>query len=123
MWKIKHNSLPLVNCATTSNGNYEFCNCTTCSENEGDCDSHDECQDGLGCASCPANLGFGSNTHCCTQRGVDNVDWFFRTNSDPCGIDEGHCSNDGECKDWLLCATNNFPASFGFPWHLDCCIS
>ena len=34
--------LPLVNCATASNGYDEFCYCDTCSENEGDCDAHDE---------------------------------------------------------------------------------
>ena len=37
------NKLSLVNCATASNGEIGFCNCNTCSENEGDCDAHDEC--------------------------------------------------------------------------------
>ena len=57
----------LVNCATTSNRDDEFCYCSTCSENEGDCDSHDECQDGLACGSnnCPASLGFDTEVDCC----------------------------------------------------------
>ena len=61
------NTLSLVNCATASNGDDEFCYCNTCSENEGDCDAHDECQDGLFCGSnnCPASLGFESEVDCC----------------------------------------------------------
>ena len=40
----------------------------SCSENEGDCDARDECQDGLDCGSenCPASLGFGSEVDCCS---------------------------------------------------------
>ena len=60
-------TLCLVNCATASNGFDEFCYCNTCSENEGDCDAHDECQDGLFCGSnnCLAALGFDSEVDCC----------------------------------------------------------
>ena len=56
-----------MNCANTSHGEIGFCNCNTCSENEGDCDAHDECQDGLACGSnnCPASLGFDSEVDCC----------------------------------------------------------
>ena len=59
----------LVNCANASNGEFGFCHCNTCSENEGDCDAHDECQDGLICGSknCPASLGFDSDVDCCTK--------------------------------------------------------
>ena len=62
-----HITLSLVNCGTASNGDDEFCYCNTCSENEGDCDSHDECQDGLACGSnnCPVSLGFDSEVDCC----------------------------------------------------------
>ena len=67
--KFNCNTLSLVNCATASNGDDEFCYCNTCSENEGDCDSHDECQDGLFCGSnnCPASLGFDSEIDCCSS--------------------------------------------------------
>ena len=60
-------TLSLVSCATVSNGEIGFCNCNTCSENEGDCDAHDECQDGLSCGSnnCLASLGFDSEVDCC----------------------------------------------------------
>ena len=68
--KIKNSiiiTLPLVSCATVSNGDDEFCNCNTCSENEGDCDYDYQCQDGLVCGSnnCVASLGFDSDVDCC----------------------------------------------------------
>ena len=68
MWKFNCNTLSLVNCATASNGDDEFCYCNTCSENEGDCDSRDECLDGLACGSknCPVSLGFDSEIDCCS---------------------------------------------------------
>ena len=57
----------LVNCTSVVNGEIGFCYCHSCSENEGDCDSNEECQDGLACGSnnCPATLGFDSNVDCC----------------------------------------------------------
>ena len=68
-WKFNCNTVSLVNCATVSNGEIGFCYCNTCSENEGDCDSHDKCQDSLGCGSnnCPASLGFDSEIDCCSS--------------------------------------------------------
>ena len=63
MW---FNTLSLVNCADVGNGEIGFCNCNTCSENEGNCDSNDECQNGLACESnCPVSLGFDSEVDCC----------------------------------------------------------
>ena len=52
-----------------SNGEFGFCYCNSCYENEGDCDAHDECQDGLLCGSnnCPASLGYGSEVDCCIK--------------------------------------------------------
>ena len=54
-------------CDTVSNGEIGLCYCNSCSENEGDCDSHDECQGSLICGSvnCPTVLGFDSDTDCC----------------------------------------------------------
>ena len=55
---------------TVSNGEIGFCNCNTCSENEGDCNSHDECQVGLICGSnnCPSSVGFDSEVDCCYKQ-------------------------------------------------------
>ena len=78
-------TLSLVNCATVSNGEIEFCNCNTCSENEGDCDAHDECQDGLACGSnnCPASLGFDTEVDCCHSHagGEYTIFLIFRNNN------------------------------------------
>ena len=40
-----------------------------CGENEGDCDSQDECQDGLFCGynNCPAYLKFHPDVDCCSN--------------------------------------------------------
>ena len=76
----------LVNCATASNGEIGFCHCNTCSENEGDCDSQDECQDGLVCGSnnCPTSLGFGLDIDCC---------WYCFDLDSSCGSWANLCSH------------------------------
>ena len=59
----------IVDCAIVGNAEIGFCNCNSCSENEGNCDSHDECQNGLFCGSnnCLASLGFDSEFDCCNK--------------------------------------------------------
>ena len=89
--------------------------------NEGNCNCHAQCQIGLGCASCPAFLGYNSDINCCTTNGVDNGEWGFCSTSEPCGIHEGDCDDDDECKDGLKCGNSNCPISFGFGPEVDCC--
>ena len=115
------NTLSLVNCATASNGEIGFCNCNICSENEGDCDSHDECQNGLACGSnnCPASLNFDSEVDCCYQPTVGDED--FCASGIPCGEDEGDCDANSECQSNLFCGSNNCPAYLGFGSEVDCC--
>ena len=65
-WKYAENEL-VIRCIPWYE-NY----CTpnkTCGLNEGDCDSHDDCQGGLFCGSdnCPTSLGFDPDTDCCTM--------------------------------------------------------
>ena len=39
---------------------------------------------------------------------------------EPCGIDEGHCDRDAECRGNLVCGMNN--CGPGFRWlEADCC--
>ena len=111
----------LANCATAINGDDEFCYCNTCSENEGDCDSHDECQDGLACGSnnCPASLGFDVEVDCCYQPTLG--DKYFCASGIPCGEDEGDCDYHDECQDGLYCGYNNCLVSLGFDSEIDCC--
>ena len=67
--KFNCNIHSVVNCATVINGEIEFCKCNTCSGNEGDCDSNNECQNNHFCGSnnCPVSLGFDSEIDCCSS--------------------------------------------------------
>ena len=121
--KFNCNILSLVNCATVNNGEIGFCYCNACSENKGDCDTHDECQDGLVCGTnnCLASLGFDSEVDCCYQPTLGDGE--FCTTTTPCGEDEGDCDSHDECQDGLLCGSNNCPASHGIGSEVDCCTS
>ena len=78
--------------------------CTTenpCGTDQGDCDIHDECQEGLFCGSnnCPDYLGFHSDFDCCYAPAVED-EHFCRPN-DPCAVYccypcFGTCGNDAE---------------------------
>ena len=120
--KFNFDTLSLANCATASNGNHEFCYCNACSENEGDCNSHDECQDGLVCGSdnCPDSLKFDNGVDCCYE-GVGSEN--FCTIANPCREDEGDCDSNYECQNNLFCVENYCPASLGFDSEVDCCSS
>ena len=74
-----------------------------CGADQGDCDTHDECQDGLFCGSnnCPDSLGFHSEFDCCYAPAVG--DEHFCTTTDPCAVDEGNCDFSNECQSNLFC--------------------
>ena len=109
--------------ATLGDANY----CTienTCGENEGDCDSHDDCQDGLFCGSnnCPTQLGFNPAADCCYNASTSTLgDLNYCTNDNTCGLNEGNCDSHNECQDGLFCGTKNCPTSLGFDPNTDCC--
>ena len=92
-----------------------------CVANQGDCDTHDECQDGLLCGSnnCPDSLGFHSEFDCCYVPAIGDED--FCTILNPCGQDEGDCDSQDECQTGLGCGSNNCPDSLGFNSGVDCC--
>ena len=103
------NILCLVDCTTTSNGDDGFCYCNTCSENEGDCDNHDECQSGLACGSnnCPASLNFDSEFDCCyNEQGCfdlgnyvgNNIDYIHSINNT--GDCQDECQKHLDCRFW-----------------------
>ena len=117
------NTLCLVNCATANNGYDKFCYCNICSQNEGNCDAHDECQDGLACGSnnCHASLGFDSEVHCCYEPTLGDED--FCVTGITCGEDKGDCDSNIECQNSLFCGYNNCPVSLGFASEVDCCTS
>ena len=47
----------------------------------------------------------------------------FCTSDDPCGTNDGDCDIHDECKDGLVCGSNNCPDSLGFNPEFDCCFS
>ena len=113
----------LVDCTTVNNGDDEFCNCNTCYENQGDCDSHNECQDGLFCESnkCAPSLSFDSVVDCCYQPLIG--DEHFCASTINCRDNEGDCDYNSECQSNHFCGSNNCPAALGFDSESDCCSS
>ena len=109
------------NCAIVNIGEIGFCHCDICSENEGDCDSNNECLEDLFCGSnnCPASLGFDSEVDCCYQPILGDEN--FCSSGSPCGEDEGDCNSNDECQAGLDCGSDNCPASLGFDSEIDCC--
>ena len=91
-----------------------------CGQNEGDCDSAYECEEGLVCGSnnCPTSLGFDSEVDCCYAAMLGDEEFCATI---PCGQDEGDCDFNSECQDGLLCGSNNCPVSLGFASEVDCC--
>ena len=112
-------------CYNASIGDYQFCSSgIPCGINEGDCDSNNECQNGLACGNDNCNydpsLGFPSDLDCCYHPTLGDPDWC--TISSPCAVDEGGCSSNDECGTDLFCdSTNGCPASLGFASGVACC--
>ena len=101
-------------CSNASNGDAKFCSTTKpCDIDEGDCNFHNECIEGLVCGfntNCPDYLGFNStNINCCYNATLGDEE--FCTVDNPCGINEGDCDVDSECQLGLGCGSNNCPAS------------
>ena len=77
----------------------DFCTSENpCGTDQGDCDTHDECQDDLVCGSnnCPDSLGYHSEFDCCYTPTVG--DEHFCTTSNPCAENEGDCDSYDECR-------------------------
>ena len=91
---------------------------------EGDCDSNDQCLEGLTCGlnNCPNSLGYGTEVDCCYGAIVGDED--FCTLDATCGVNEGDCDSNNECQTHLVCDTSNScPASLGFASDVNCCFS
>ena len=108
------------------NGEIGYCVCNKdvepCSENEGDCDFDNQCQQGLRCRpnSCPTSKGYDSETDCCHIANVGDED--FCTIDEPCEVDEGDCDGNDECRgDDLICGMDNCPDNLGVSSTTDCC--
>ena len=112
-----------IKCASEDDSNENFCTSENpCGTDQGDCDTDDECQDGLFCGSnnCPDSLGFHSEFDCCYNSTVG--DEHFCTTDNPCAVDEGDCDSDNECQTNHICDTvNSCPEYLGFAFDVNCC--
>ena len=93
-----------------------------CGTDDGDCDIHDECKDGLVCGSnnCPDSLGFHSEFDCCYHPIIG--DEHFCTIDNPCAVGEGDCDSKNECQTNLFCDTiNSCQTNLGFASDVNCC--
>ena len=103
----------------------DFCTSQSpCGTDQGDCDTHDECQHGLFCGSnnCPDSLGFHSEFDCCYAPSVGDEN--FCTTANPCAVDEGDCDSNNECQTNLFCDISiSCPAYLGFESDVNCCSS
>ena len=64
-------------------------------------------------------MGNDFHTDCCYAAIVGDED--FCTTDEPCGVDEGDCDSDNECKSHLFCGSNNCLDSLGILSSIDCC--
>ena len=110
-----------VDCSILVSGTIGFCACHSCTENEGDCDSHDECQGNLVCGSnnCLGSSNLESKLDCCYAPMIG--DEHFCSIQYPCAENEGDCDFHGECLNDLQCGSNNCPNSLGLHHDVDCC--
>ena len=110
-------------CYSPMNGDISFCSSgIPCKTDEGDCDTHDECENNLRCGekNCNATLGFNTQTDCCYDAAMGDPE--YCTMENPCGVDEGDCDSDDECQTGLFCDTTSDCLSLlGFATGTNCC--
>ena len=74
-------------CYNATLGDWNFCSTdNTCGQNEGDCDSHDDCQDGLFCGTnnCPDSYNFEYDVDCCYETTCcHNIEVVFSSDTSP----------------------------------------
>ena len=101
-------------CYNSTIGDEHFCTTENpCEEDEGDCDSNDECQGDLRCdiiRGCPESLGFNSDVACCSSTACADPQWvndFYChdiSNTEECLWDGGDCCGDNVNTHPLSCS-------------------
>ena len=101
-----------------------------CGIGEGDCDNDDECGGRLICGyNNGAAAGLPSNYEVCMTPPFpgcpvfdrNNLNASFCTTSCPCGLGEGDCDNDDQCRNNLVCGYD-IGSDFGMPSYWDVCV-
>jgi hypothetical protein len=116
-------------------GSWAYCSnvaCGPCAEGEGDCDSDDQCKEGLACVDdVGEKYGFAPTVDVCEVPGeapppisceLDNGAWDFCSDArcGPCAQGQGDCDSDSECQADLVCVPND-GAKFDLPATVDVC--
>ncbi|RPI26515.1 MAG: hypothetical protein EHM61_11585 [Acidobacteria bacterium] len=106
-------------------GHVDYCSlCGPCKEGDGDCDSDEQCDQGLKClADVGDSYGWASNIDVCVQIDcpVPDGDPDYCRLCGPCEEEKGDCDSDDECKDDLTCVTD-VGSSYGFSSTTDVCL-
>jgi len=111
-------------CHVGADGAYNYCSedCP-CDEGQGDCDTDDECGEGLTCVDdVGSRYGYVWYTDVCASDCHVWADGAYNFCSEdcPCVEGEGDCDSDDECGDGLVC--NKWSgADYGLPWYVDVC--
>ena len=120
---VGNSSMPTSDVSIKCANEDDFCTSENpCGTDEGDCDIHNDCQDGLFCGSnnCLDSLGFHSEFDCCYVPAVG--DEHFCTIPDPCVVEEGDCDSNDECQANLICDTiSSCQVHLGFADDVNCC--
>ena len=110
-------------CYSPMNGDISFCSSgIPCKTGEGDCDTHDECENNLRCGNdnCNTTLGWNEQADCCYDAKIGDPEYCTKAN--PCAADKGDCDSHDECQTGLFCDyTNDCPSSLGFATGTNCC--
>lgn len=98
---------------------------TPCFENEGPCSYDKDCyQDNPVDLGCNSQCGVKDGSMCCgiDLRCAGTADGCC-TLATPCGLHDGDCDNDGECKPGLVCGNNNCDMNLMLVKNIDndCC--
>ena len=108
-------------------GDEDYCEvCGPCEEGQGDCNSDDECVEGLFCVNNVGDeYGFDVTVDVCLIRGADECaglagDWDYCRFCGPCEENEGDCDSDAECQVGLTCV-DDIGEDFGLDPGVDIC--
>jgi len=109
-------------------GHPDFCKLNgSCEAGQGDCDSDQECANGLVCnMDVGAKYGFPLNIDVCENRENQIVNTLPAGHRDfcllngSCDAGQGDCDSDQECATGLVCVSD-VGADYGFPSNVDVC--
>ena len=106
------------------NGHYQHCSVEfPCPTGHGDCDSDEECGEGLECGfDLGASFGFDPETDVCLSPLDDLMNGHpdHCTAASPCAAGHGDCDGDSQCVAGTTCV-NDVGANYGFAANIDVC--